>query len=103
MADKNYIDPKGYRADSDRKIRRIGDEYGEQQAILHADNACSDAEWAAGRVPGSTIRIVGAIGWTATVARNLPAQCGGRSIQSSSDLTKRQIRSDSSGDVLSLR
>jgi hypothetical protein len=47
MTDKNYIDPKGYRDDPDRKIRRIGDEYGEQQVILHADDACSEAEWAA--------------------------------------------------------
>src|SRR6266852_7497178 len=54
------------------------------------------------RVPSSTIRIMGAIGRTATVARNLPAQCGGRSIQSSGYLTKRRIGSDSSGDVLSL-
>jgi hypothetical protein len=37
------------------------------------------------------------------MARNLPAHCGGRSIQSSGNLTKRRIRSDPSGDVLSLR
>ncbi len=56
-----------------------------------------------GRVPGMVIRIMGAIGRTATVARNLPAHGGGRSIQSSGNLTKRRIGSDSSGDVLSLR
>src|SRR4029077_20182374 len=56
-----------------------------------------------GRVPSSTIRIMGAIGRTATVARNLPAHGGGRSIQSSSNLAKRRIRSDSSGEGLALR
>jgi Family of unknown function (DUF5677) len=47
MADKDYIDPKGYWADQDHKIRRMGDEDGEQRAILHAEEACSEAEWAA--------------------------------------------------------
>src|SRR6202035_3788401 len=56
-----------------------------------------------GRVPGMVIRIMGAIGRTATMARNLPAHSGGRSIQSSGNLTKRRIGSDSSGDVLPLR
>jgi hypothetical protein len=41
-----------------------------------------------GRVPGMLIRIMGAIGRTATMARNLPAHRGGRSIQSSGNLTK---------------
>src|ERR1700740_2345005 len=52
-----------------------------------------------GRVPSSTIRIKGAIGRTATMARNLPAHGGGRAIQSSGYLPKRRIGSDSSGDA----
>ena len=47
VADKNYIDPKGYWADPDRNIRRMGHENGEQRAILKATEACSEAEWVA--------------------------------------------------------
>ena len=45
MADKNYIDPKGYWVDPDRNVRRMGNEGGEQRAILRATPECSEAEW----------------------------------------------------------
>jgi hypothetical protein len=48
------------------------------------------------------IRHMGPIGETATVARYLPTHRRGRSIQSSSDLTKRRTRSDPSRYILSL-
>jgi hypothetical protein len=45
MTEKNYIDPKGYWVDPSRKVRRGGDEGGEQQVILTATENCSEAEW----------------------------------------------------------
>ena len=49
-----------------------------------------------GRDPSLVIRIMGAIGRTATMASYLPAHSGGRSIQTSGYLTNRRTRSDSS-------
>src|SRR5215469_5970964 len=45
---------------------------------------------------------MGTIGRTATMASDLPADCGGSSIETSRYFTNRQTRSDSSRDVLSL-
>src|SRR5271170_1540325 len=56
-----------------------------------------------GRSPSLVIGIVGTIGRTATMACDLPAHGGGRSVQTSRDLTNRRTRSDPSGDVLWLR
>jgi hypothetical protein len=44
MADKDYIDPKGYWA-FEGDIRRMGDEDGQQEVIIKRTNACSEAEW----------------------------------------------------------
>src|SRR5450755_2383786 len=56
-----------------------------------------------GRNPSLLIGIMGTIGRTATMASDLPAHGGGRSIQTSRDLTNRATRSDPSGEVLALR
>src|SRR5271156_3696267 len=56
-----------------------------------------------GRNPSLLIGIMGTIGRTATMASDLPAHGGGRSIQASRYLTNRGTRSDPSGEVLSLR
>src|ERR1700691_3498782 len=56
-----------------------------------------------GRNPSLLICIMGTIGRSATMASDLPAHGGGRSIQASRYLTNRGTRSDPSGDVLSLR
>jgi hypothetical protein len=45
MADKNYIDPKGYWACPEGGIRRMSDEDGEQEVIVKKTDACSEAEW----------------------------------------------------------
>jgi hypothetical protein len=45
MADKDYIDPKGYSVCLEGGIRRIGDEDGEQKVIVKKTDACSEAEW----------------------------------------------------------
>jgi hypothetical protein len=45
MADKDYIDPKGYWVCPEGGIRRKGDEVGEQEVIIKKTDACSDAEW----------------------------------------------------------
>jgi len=37
MAAIDYIDPKGYWCDPSGNIRRMGDEYGEQEIIAHHD------------------------------------------------------------------
>jgi hypothetical protein len=44
MADKDFIDPRGYWC-SERAIRRVGTEGGEQRVIVTATPECSDAEW----------------------------------------------------------
>ena len=44
-APKSYIDPKGYWIDSERNIRRMGDEGVEQIVIAKATEECSEAEW----------------------------------------------------------
>src|SRR5215472_8274599 len=54
------------------------------------------------RNPSLAICIMGTIGRTATMASDLPADCGGSSIETSRYFTNRQTRSDSSRDVLSL-
>jgi hypothetical protein len=45
MADKDYIDPKGYWVCPEGGIRRMGDEDGEREVIVKKTNACSEAEW----------------------------------------------------------
>jgi hypothetical protein len=45
MTAKDYIDTKGYWISPDRKIRRMGDEDGEQEVIVKKTGACSEAEW----------------------------------------------------------
>ena len=45
MADRNYIDPKGYWGDPEGKIHRMGNEDGEQEVIATVTPACSEAEW----------------------------------------------------------
>ena len=45
MADKDYIDPKGYWACPEGGIRRMGEEDGEQVVIVKKTNACSETEW----------------------------------------------------------
>jgi hypothetical protein len=40
-----YIDPKGYWIDSNRNIRRLGNDDGEQIVVVRATESCSDAEW----------------------------------------------------------
>ena len=45
MANKNYIDPKGYWGDPEGKIHRMDDEDGEQEVIATITPACSEAEW----------------------------------------------------------
>jgi hypothetical protein len=40
MADKDYIDPKGYWACPEGGIRRMGDEDGEQEVIVTKTDAC---------------------------------------------------------------
>jgi len=45
MADKDYVDPKGYFVCPDGTIRRISDEGGEQRVIVQKTDACSEAEW----------------------------------------------------------
>src|SRR6266436_976707 len=52
--------------------------------------------------PGLAIRLMSAIGRTATMAGDLPAHRRGSSIEVSGDLTKRPTGSDPSRDVLSL-
>ena len=39
------IDPKGFWVDPSRKVRRTGNEGGEQEVILTATENCSEAEW----------------------------------------------------------
>jgi hypothetical protein len=41
----NYIDPKGYWIDPAERYAGMGNEAGEQVAILRATSNCSDAEW----------------------------------------------------------
>src|SRR5277367_5502227 len=55
-----------------------------------------------GRNPSLLIGIMGTIGRTATMASDLAAHGGGRSVQTSCYLTNRGTRSDPSGEVLSL-
>ena len=45
MANKNYIDPKGYFGDPEGNIHRMGNEDGEQEIIATVATACSEAEW----------------------------------------------------------
>lgn len=45
MADKGYVDPRGYWIDPARNIRRLSTENGEQRVILKATDDCTDAEW----------------------------------------------------------
>jgi hypothetical protein len=48
MLDKSpneYIDPKGYWIDPERKVRRMSDKNGEQAVIIQATGDCSVAEW----------------------------------------------------------
>jgi hypothetical protein len=42
MADKSYLDPKGYWCDPSGNIRRMS---GEQEIIARATEKCSRAEW----------------------------------------------------------
>jgi hypothetical protein len=47
MLDKSadeYIDPKGYWIDPERKVRRMSDN-GQQAVIIQATGDCSVAEW----------------------------------------------------------
>ena len=39
---EDFIDPKGYQADSKRNIRRTS---GEQEIVLKATDACTKGEW----------------------------------------------------------
>jgi hypothetical protein len=45
MAERDYIDPKGYWACPEGGIRRMGDEDDEQEMIVKKTDACSEAEW----------------------------------------------------------
>jgi hypothetical protein len=45
MADKDYIDSKGYFVCPEGGIRRLSDENGEQELIVKKTDACSEAEW----------------------------------------------------------
>jgi hypothetical protein len=45
MADKDFIDPKGYFVCPEGAIRRMGDEDSEQEVIVKKTDACSEAEW----------------------------------------------------------
>ena len=40
-----YIDPRGYWIDPDRKVRRISTKNGSQAVIIQATPECSAAEW----------------------------------------------------------
>jgi hypothetical protein len=45
MADKHYIDPKGYWVCPEGEIRRFSDEDGQHEVIVKKTPGCSDAEW----------------------------------------------------------
>ena len=45
MADKDFIDPKGYFIGPEGTIRRLSDEDVKQEVIVMKTNACSEAEW----------------------------------------------------------
>lgn len=45
MAERDYIDTKGYRVCPEGCIRRMGDEDGEEQVIVKRTGVCSEAEW----------------------------------------------------------
>jgi hypothetical protein len=45
MAEKDYIDPKGYWVCPEGGIRRVGDEDGEHEVIIKKMPSCSEAEW----------------------------------------------------------
>jgi hypothetical protein len=45
MADKDFIDPKGYFICPEGSIRRLSDQDGKQEVIVMKTDACSEAEW----------------------------------------------------------
>jgi len=45
MAERDYIDPKGYWVCPEGEIRRISDDDGEHEVIVKKMPSCSDAEW----------------------------------------------------------
>src|SRR5580704_2088677 len=70
------------------------------QLAVHGQKAALGAQR---RVPSLVIRLMSAIGRTATMAGDFPAHRGGRPIEATSDLANRRTGSDPSRDVLSLR
>src|SRR6202142_1505845 len=82
--------------------RPVQDQFTRNDIPQLAVDAKQTLLWTQGRNPSLVIGIMGTIGRTTTMASDLPAHGGGRSVQTSRYLPNRATRSDPSGDVLSL-